>query len=123
MSFHLRVGQRFRVSSMMCQRYEELFGPFYFEVEVLTLYRLQQCTEQPAWGDLMLKYVGPEYNGELERACMTIAIGHHIFIEGLATGYSPDLINGDGMWYLPDIFRRQDLWCWLVGNDVVEFLG
>lgn len=123
MGFHLRVGQRFRVYSMMCQRYEELFGPFYFDVEVVMLYRHATCSLQPAWGDLHLKYVSPAYNGDLERACMTMAIGHPIFIEGLATGYSPDLISGHGMWYLPDIFRSQALWCWLVGNDVIEFLG
>lgn len=123
MGFYLRVDQRFRVSSAICQKYEEKFGPFMFIVEVKRLYRMPQTYVIPADGDLYLGLVEPGRDGVHWHECHCLSMGDTNYYPR-EFHYSPDLINGgDAMWYVPDLFRWQTLWCWLVGNDVVEFLG
>lgn len=124
----LEIGQQFRVRSTIAQRYQQQLGSFYFIVEICSL---EASTETPTVKihnrDLMFKPLywhprGVALRDEPWYACYCLSLGHDKYGEQ-QMNYSPDIITGQGEWYLPDLFRWQDKFLVLVRNGVVEYIG
>lgn len=122
----LKVGQQFRVTSAIAQTYEQQLGPFRFIVEIYSLESKKETPTMPApFRDIsftLLHWEPNNFNADPWYACHCITLGHDRYGKP-EMNYSPDLINGQGEWFLPDLFRWQRLFLYLVRNGVVEYIG
>jgi hypothetical protein len=130
---NLKVGQYYRVTSAVAEGYQEIHGPFSFVVRVYELSRSRGTPLTPISGDLTLRLVDWEpMNGFRDDpwfAAYSMAIGNTKYGEMCMKvppekvqeiNWSPDVINGSGRWYVPDLFRWQHLFLYLVRHDAVE---
>lgn len=131
----LKVGQYYRITSSVAEGYQAIHGPFSFVVRVRELSREKYSPLTPETGNLTLTLIDWAPMNGLRAdpwfAVKSLAIGHTQYgdnclkvPEGKSDeiNWSPDVINGSGRWYVPDLFRWQHLFFYLVRNGGAELL-
>ncbi|MET4545685.1 hypothetical protein ABIE26_003003 [Pedobacter africanus] len=125
MRFNLHKGQVFRISSNLAQKYETIFGQFSFLAEVVAV------GEYRSWGTsnivtrdltLTVKDWGTEPYGQPKWfVCHCLALGHDKYGDP-ELNYSPNLIQGKGQWYVPDLMKWQERFSELWQHGLVELV-
>jgi len=131
----LKVGQHFRLTSAIAKGYEKLEGEFSFVVKVIKLYRTTVTPMVATDGDVTFQLVEWEpMNGHRIDpwfAVYSLALGYEQYgqvqmkvpqEEVVRLNWSPNFIDGEGEWYVPNIFKRQDLFLYLVFHSVAKYL-
>ncbi|PWG78061.1 hypothetical protein [Pararcticibacter amylolyticus] len=119
----LKVGQRFKVASAIAEKYEKELGKFSFVVEITSLKNYSPSPICPPTRNIYFEVVDWDANDGYRRdriwfACYSIGIGHDKYGDA-SMNFSPDHINGEGDWYLPDLFRWQHLFLYLYRGGAV----
>lgn len=123
MDFILQVGQKFRVPSYISQGLAKRHGQFLMVVEIRQLYRLSGSPLQPANGDIAFNLVefpgvhgGPAW---FNCYCMVIGSENRTAPE---LDHSPSLINSADEWFVPDLFRKQEMFREILAAGIVTFI-
>ncbi|RXF70540.1 hypothetical protein [Arcticibacter tournemirensis] len=121
----LKVGQRFKVTSAIAREYEKELGKFSFVVEIHSLDDYSPSPICPTTRNIYFTLVDWEPNhkhhDKIWFACYSISMGHDKYGDD-SMNFSPDYINGEGDWYLPDLFRWQHVFLRLCQGGAVTLI-